>query len=71
MAVTCVSAGIVPPWPAGLGLALIIKNGFKAPLEAVFGMLVGRSVRYFLIVIFAGIVWPLTFKWFASLGSKE
>lgn len=55
----------------GLGLALIIKNGFKAPLEAVFGMLVGRSVRYFLIVIFAGIVWPLTFKWFASLGSKE
>ena len=56
---------------AGLGFVLVIKSGLKAPIEAVFGMTLGRSVRYFLIVIFAGVVWPLTFKWFANLGSKE
>lgn len=55
----------------GLGLVLAVKSGFKAPLEAVFGALVGRGIRYFLIVIVAGVVWPLTFKWFAKLGSKE
>jgi hypothetical protein len=28
-------------------------------------------VRYFLIVIMAGIVWPLSFRWFGKLGRKE
>ena len=27
-------------------------------------------VRYFVIVIFAGIVWPLTFPFFAKIGEK-
>jgi len=56
---------------AGLCLVLIVKSGFKAPLEVAFGTLVGRCIRYFLIVIVAGVVWPLTFKWFSKLGSKE
>ena len=55
----------------GLGLVLAVKSGLKAPLEAVFGVLTGRAVRYFFIVIVAGMVWPLTFKWFAGLGNKE
>ena len=55
----------------GAGVVLAVKSGLKDPLEAVFGALVGRSVRYFLIVIVAGIVWPLTFRWFAKLGYKE
>lgn len=55
----------------GLGLVLAIKSGLKAPLDAVFGELAGRSVRYFLIVIFAGALWPLTFRWFSKLGYKE
>ena len=55
----------------GLGLVLLIKNGLRAPLEAAFGALIGRSVRYFLIVIAAGILWPLTFQWFSKLGHKE
>ena len=55
----------------GLGLVLAVKSGMKAPLEAVFGELAGRAVRYFMIVVVAGIVWPLTFKWFAKLGNKE
>ena len=56
---------------AGLGLVLLVKSGLRVPLEAVFGLLVGRAVRYFLIVIMAGMVWPLTFQWFAKLGNKE
>ena len=55
----------------GLVLVLLVKNGLRAPLDAVFGELIGRAVRYFMIVIAAGMVWPLTFKWFAQLGIKE
>ena len=55
----------------GLGLVLAVKSGMKTPLNALFGESVGRAARYFLIVIVAGILWPLTFKWFAKLGTKE
>jgi len=55
----------------GLVLVLLVKNGLRAPLDAVFGELIGRAVRYFMIVIAAGMVWPLTFTWFAKLGIKE
>lgn len=55
----------------GLCLVLFVKSGLKDVLNSVFGEAVGRGVRYFLIVIVAGIVWPLTFRWFAKLGSKE
>lgn len=55
----------------GLGIVLAIKSGFKGPLELAFGELPGRAVRYFLIVLFAGTVWPLTFRYFAKLGNKE
>ena len=56
---------------AGLGLVLAAKSGLKAPLEAVFAVLPARAIRYYLTVIVAGVVWPLTFKWFAKLGIKE
>ena len=52
----------------GLAGVLIIKSGLSAPLTALFGNeFVARSVCYFLIVAFAGVVWPLTFKWFKNL----
>ena len=55
----------------GLLVVLAVKSGMKAPLEALFGgHMIARGVRYFLIVIVAGIVWPLTFKWFSKLGRK-
>ncbi len=56
---------------AGLGAVLIVKSGLKAPINALFGNSVGTAVRYFLIVIVAGILWPLTFRWFSKLGSKN
>ena len=51
----------------GLAAVLGIKSGLSAPLTALFGnAYVARAVRYFLIVIFSGLVWPLTFKFFAT-----
>lgn len=55
----------------GLALVLAVKSGTKGLLNMLFGELPGRAVRYGLIVIVAGIVWPFTFRWFAKLGNKE
>ncbi len=55
----------------GLLLVLAIKSGLKTPLNALFGEYIGRAARYFLMVIMAGIVWPLSFKLFAKIGAKE
>ncbi len=52
----------------GLGGVLAIKSGLSLPLVWLFGNeYVARGVRYFLIVMFAGAVWPLTFKFFSRL----
>ena len=52
----------------GLLGVLAIKSGLSSPLVALFGNeYIARGVRYFLIVAFAGAVWPLTFKWFSTL----
>lgn len=55
----------------GLGLVMLMKEGTKGVLNAMMGESIGRAARYFLIVVMAGIVWPISFKWFAKLGSKE
>ena len=52
----------------GIAIVLGIKSGLSAPLVSLFGNeYVARAVRYFLIVAFAGGVWPLTFKFFERL----
>ena len=52
----------------GLLILLGIKEGMRAPLNLIFGgSFIADGIRYFLIVIFAAIVWPLTFKWFSRL----
>lgn len=56
---------------AGLVLVLAVKSGLKQPLNGLFGESIGRAARYSLIVIAAGIVWPLTFRWFSKLGKKD
>lgn len=55
----------------GLGLVLVVKSGLSAPFHNLFGEFPGRALRYFLIVIVAGIIWPLTFRWFSKLGMKK
>ena len=54
----------------GFGLVLAVKSGLKASLGALVGAEMGSAVRYFLIVIVAGILWPLSFKFFKRLGNK-
>ena len=55
----------------GLAILLALKSVLKAPLLALFGgHSVANSVRYFIVILFAGIVWPMTFKFFAKLGKK-
>ena len=56
---------------AGLGVILVIMKLLPTPLEFIFGnYFVARGVRYFLIVIFAGVLWPLCFKKIAKIKIK-
>ncbi len=56
----------------GLLLVLLVKEGLKSPLDALFnGHMVSRSVRYFLVVIGAGCIWPMSFPWFSKLGQQR
>lgn len=56
----------------GLGAVLLVKEGLRIPLEKVIGdPLPARAVRYFLIVLVAGFVWPMSFRWFSKLGRKN
>ena len=55
----------------GLGLVLAVKEGMRPVLELFLPVMPARAVRYCIIVIVAGIVWPLTFRWFAKLGRKQ
>ena len=56
----------------GLGLTVGLKALLKLPLVALMGD-VGycHGIRYFLVVLFAAMLWPMTFKWFSALGGKD
>ncbi len=55
----------------GFAVILLIKEGLKVPLIALFGSeFVARCVRYLTAVLFAGILWPMTFKFFGRLRIK-
>ncbi len=57
-----------------LGLVLVVaaKILLKAPLLALCGgHSAASAIRYFLLVLLAGLVWPLTFPWFSRLGRKN
>ena len=56
----------------GFGLLLAIRAGLKAPLIALCGGAaeIAGGIRYLLVVLFAGCVWPLTFWGFSRLGKK-
>ena len=56
----------------GFGLLLLVMEGSKPLLNLIFkGNYIAYAIRYFLTVLFAGAVWPLTFKWFAKLGARK
>ena len=56
----------------GIGLVLAAKELLKYPLNAIMDENTwARLVRYFLMVIVGGVLWPMTFKYFARLGNKK
>lgn len=54
----------------GLGLVMAVRAGLKAPLYALFGQGSGAAdgIRYCLMVLTAGVLWPLSFHFFSTLG---
>lgn len=57
----------------GLGLivVLVVKSLLKVPLNLLLGDEWGRSVRYFFVVLTAGTLWPMTFRFFSRLGDAS
>lgn len=49
----------------GLAVVLVVKTLLKAPLLALCGgHEVSHAIRYFLVVLVAGCLWPMTFRFF-------
>lgn len=56
----------------GLALVLIVKELLRAPIDALCnGHLIARAVRYFLMVLVGGALWPMSFKYFSKLKTKK
>lgn len=55
----------------GLGLAMAVKSVLKAPLNALLPGGAGDAIRYFVLVLFAGCIWPMTFRWFGKWGKRR
>ena len=55
----------------GLSIVVGIKAGLKAPLIALIGNAgIANAIRYGLMVLFAGALWPLTFQFWGKCGKK-
>ena len=56
----------------GLVLLLAIKEGMKIPLRAILGThYLGDGIRYFCMAVFAGCVWPLSFRHLNKLAASK
>lgn len=54
----------------GLALVALVKTLLKAPLLALCGGCeAAHAIRYFLVVLTAGILWPMTFRFFERYAS--
>lgn len=56
----------------GLALVIAAKELLKLPLNAILDEdSWARLVRYFLMVVVGGVLWPMTFGYFSKLGVKK
>ncbi len=55
----------------GVGLVLLVRSVLKAPLNSLCGVNLGSGIRYFLIVVVAGVLWPMTFRFYQKKKTKE
>ena len=51
--------------------AMAVKSVLKAPLNALLPGGAGDAIRYFVLVLFAGCIWPMTFRWFGKWGKRR
>ncbi len=55
----------------GLIIVVALKEGLKPLLKILIGeTLFSNAIRYFVLVVFAGAIWPLTFKKFSAVGKR-
>ena len=57
-------------WIPGLALSVVLKELMYLALDFLPGELLHRMIAYFVLVLFAGAVWPLTFKYIRKLEKK-
>lgn len=55
----------------GLGLIIGLRVGLKALFATLFGSAAAAdAVRYFLMAVTGGVLWPMTFQFWTKLGRK-
>ena len=56
----------------GVALLMAIRIGLKRVFVAMFGdALFPNAIRYFCMMVFGTLLWPMTFRWFAAMGKKK
>lgn len=51
---------------------VIVKSALKEPLYMIIpNQYIADAIRYFLLTVVAGCLWPLTFKWFSRFSSAK
>ena len=57
----------------GLGLVLLIKEGLRDPLIYICGgnVYIARMIRYLIVVVFAGVIWPIAFKYLNRIKCEK
>ena len=56
----------------GLSVLLVVKELLRAPLEALLvNPMIARCVRYFLICVVGGVLWPMSFRTLAEWGESR
>ena len=56
----------------GLALVMAVRLGAKPLFAALWGdAMFAHGIRYFLMVLVGGVLWPMTFRWFSRLGVKR
>lgn len=56
----------------GVVAVLAVKEGLRVPFELLCGgHMAARALRYFMIVLVAGVLWPMTFRFWNSLAEKR
>lgn len=72
-------AGQILKYVLGLALVVALKSGLKPLLNAILSLFaegaaltnVSNFLRYFLMSLFAGCIWPHSFRLFARIGAKN